>query len=145
MTDMHSIIEVRNLRFQYDGAGFRLAIDQFCVGSGEKVAVVGPSGSGKTTLLHLLAGVYPADTGEVRVAGGELAMMNDAARRDFRIANIGMVFQEFELVEYLTVRDNIILPYLINRRLKLTPDIRRAADDLAALGTPLLSLFAQWY
>lgn len=125
------MIEIRQLQFAFAHGGFRLAIDNLRIEQGERVAIVGPSGSGKTTLLHLLAGVYRADSGEIRVGDTRVHSLSDAARRDFRIANIGLVFQEFELVEYLNVRDNIVLPFLINKRLKLTSSVRAEGDRLA--------------
>jgi ABC-type lipoprotein export system ATPase subunit len=63
--------------------------------------------------------------------GVKLSTLSDARRRDFRIANIGLVFQEFELLEYLTVLDNILLPYRINPSLKLDLSVRRRAEQLA--------------
>ena len=95
------------------------------------MAFVGPSGSGKTTLLLLIAGVYTAQFGTIHVDDVELGRLNDAARRNYRICNVGFVFQDFELVEYLNVRDNIFLPYRINQRLKLCRSVRRRAVELA--------------
>jgi ABC-type lipoprotein export system ATPase subunit len=63
----------------------------------------------------------------------EVTQLGDGARRDFRISNIGLVFQEFELLEYLTVLDNILLPYRINPSLRLDPIVRDRAVDLARL------------
>ena len=103
------MIEVRDLRFHYTGSEFALHIDHLAVQSGEAVAMVGPSGSGKTTLLNLIAGVVLSDTGNIRVGKQQVDAMSDAARRSFRISGIGMVFQNFELLEYLPVVDNILL------------------------------------
>jgi ABC-type lipoprotein export system ATPase subunit len=125
------MIEVSDLRFTYSGSDFALHIDQLAVQSGETVAVVGPSGSGKTTLLNLIAGVAVADRGELRVDGRPLSSLGDPTRRAFRIKNIGMVFQNFELLEYLSVLDNILLPLRIGAGLRVTPDFRRRAKDLA--------------
>lgn len=66
---------------------------------GEKLAVIGPSGSGKTTLLNLIAGIVTPVNGKVEVAGTEVSALGDAGRRDFRIRNIGFVFQDFELLD----------------------------------------------
>jgi putative ABC transport system ATP-binding protein len=101
------------------------------VDSDEKVAVIGPSGSGKTTLLSLAAGILLADEGRIRVDGTEISAASDAARRDFRISNIGLVFQEFELLEYLTVRENILLPYRVSTALKFDREVRASVEPLA--------------
>jgi putative ABC transport system ATP-binding protein len=65
------------------------------------------------------------------VGDTELTSLADSARRDFRISSIGFVFQDFELVDYLNVRENILLPYLINNSLNLTRQVRQSADQLA--------------
>lgn len=109
------MIEIQNLSFRYPGNGFELAIDRLLVETGEKVAVLGPSGCGKTTLLNLVAGIERPRTGEIHVLNTEVQSLSESQRRDFRIRNCGMVFQEFELVEYLTSMDNILLPFSINR------------------------------
>jgi putative ABC transport system ATP-binding protein len=125
------MIEVRDLRFHYTGSEFALHIDHLAVQSGEAVAMVGPSGSGKTTLLNLIAGVVLSDTGNIRVGKQQVDAMSDAARRSFRISGIGMVFQNFELLEYLPVVDNILLPLRIGAGLKVTDGARRRAAELA--------------
>jgi putative ABC transport system ATP-binding protein len=125
------MISVSDLRFCYPGGEFELNVPDIRVAQGEKLAVIGPSGSGKTTLLHLMAGIRLPQTGTVITDGIEVTSLDDGARRDFRIRRIGMVFQEFELLEYLTVLDNILLPYRINRSLKLDEAVRRRAADLA--------------
>jgi putative ABC transport system ATP-binding protein len=126
------VIRIEDLRFQYGGSGFVLRVDRLTIARGERVAVVGPSGSGKTTLLYLLAGVCTAQHGRVVVDGTDLARLSDATRRDFRIGSIGLVFQDFELIDYLNVRDNILLPYYINGSLRLDSAVRMAAEALAA-------------
>lgn len=125
------MITISTLTFSYPDRGFHLEIPSFTVASGEKVAVIGPSGSGKTTLLNLVAGILVPDSGTIRVAERGISGLNDAERRSFRISNIGFVFQEFELIEYLNVLDNILHPYRITRTLKLTPAVREHAASLA--------------
>lgn len=126
------MIEISDLRFNYSGSEFALNIDRLLVESGETVAVVGPSGSGKTTLLNLIAGVMTADAGEIRVDDQSLSTLGDSSRRAFRINSIGMVFQNFELLDYLPVLDNILLPLRIGAGLRVTADLRRRAEELAA-------------
>ena len=125
------MIDISHLDFSYGQGTFRLSIEQFSVAAGERLAVIGPSGSGKTTLLHLVAGILVPEKGTIRVNGCELGELGDAARRAFRIAKIGLVFQEFELLDYLTVLDNILLPYRITNALTLVRDVRQRAMDLA--------------
>ncbi|TDJ35370.1 MAG: ABC transporter ATP-binding protein [Gammaproteobacteria bacterium] len=125
------MIEIGDLRFSYDEGDFSLEIPQLNVAHGETVAIVGPSGSGKTTLLNLIAGNATPQSGQITTNGYKISGLHDAARRDFRIANIGLVFQEFELLEYLNVLDNILLPYRINRTLVLDTSVRERAEMIA--------------
>ena len=128
---MTPMIHVENLRFRYGEGDFRLSIERLDVERGSTVAFVGPSGSGKTTLLNLVAGIVPATEGRVETDGVEVGTLAERERRRFRVTQIGLVFQEFELLEYLTVIDNILLPYRINPALRLDADVRRRAGDLA--------------
>jgi putative ABC transport system ATP-binding protein len=135
------MIDIRNLRFSYRQDGFGLEVDALSLAGGERVAWTGPSGSGKTTLLHLVAGIEMASGGRVECCGTDLTALGDAARRDFRIANVGLVFQDFALLDYLNVQDNILLPYRINRSLRLDGPVHARAQQLAAevgLGDMLL-------
>jgi putative ABC transport system ATP-binding protein len=128
---MIDMLEIYNLRFAYPGDGFCLQVEELTVAAGERVAWVGPSGSGKTTLLNMAAGIVLPAAGELHCCGVKLTDLGEAARRDFRIANVGLVFQDFALLDYLTVIDNILLPYRINRSLRLTEQVRDRADELA--------------
>lgn len=125
------MIKITSLRFEYPNGEFQLEISDFEVGGGEKIAVIGPSGSGKTTLLNLVAGIFVPQGGEVNVGNTDVSSLDDAARRDFRITNIGFVFQDFELLDYLNVQDNIIHPYRITRALKLNNQVRERTNQLA--------------
>jgi putative ABC transport system ATP-binding protein len=126
------MIELHSLEFHYDQSDFALQIEQLHLQDKEHVALIGPSGCGKTTLLNILAGVVLPDAGTVRVANQSVTQLSDARRRDFRIANLGLVFQNFELLDYLTVRDNILLPLRIGRGLSVTQELCQHAESLAA-------------
>lgn len=125
------MIELSDVYFGYTDSDFALQIGQFAIASGEAVAVIGPSGCGKTTLLNLMSGVVLPQTGEVQVVGQSMSTLADTARRALRISSIGMVFQNFELLEYLTVMDNILLPLRIGAGLKVTAELRQRARELA--------------
>lgn len=125
------MIEVRDLEFHYDSDEFRLTIPVLAVERGSRTACIGPSGSGKTTLLNLIAGVITPRQGRVVTNGVEVSRLSDAERRGFRITNIGLVFQEFELLEYLSVLDNILLSYRISSALRLDSSVRERAAALA--------------
>ena len=125
------MIQVSDLRFQYRSSKFQLRIPELSISRGEKVAIIGPSGSGKTTLLMLLAGASPLQHGSIRVDDTQVDRLTEAERRRFRISRIGIVFQGFELLEYLTVLENILLPFRINRSLPLSAESKARAISLA--------------
>ena len=125
------MIHIHDLGFHYREGEFRLTMPEFTVAGAEKVAVIGPSGSGKTTLLNLIAGIITPTQGDVNVADVLVSNLSDRERRDFRITNIGLVFQDFELLDYLNVLDNILHPYRITAALKLDREVRTRAVSLA--------------
>ena len=125
------MIEVTDMAFTYPHSPFRLRVPSMKITQGEKVAVIGASGSGKTTLLNLAAGILLPDTGSVLVAGRRVSELSDPQRRRFRISNIGMIFQEFELLEYLKVRENVLMPFRINGALDLDQQVRSRLNGLA--------------
>ena len=103
----------------------------FTVEKGEFVAIVGASGSGKSTLMNLIGGIDEPTEGRVVIDGQELYAMNESARAIFRRRNIGMVFQFYNLVPTLTAAENIMLPYLLDKR---EPEKARLAEILALIG-----------
>ncbi len=125
------MIRIEDVEFRYPEGEFSLSIPELSVEPATAVAVIGPSGSGKTTLLNLISGVAVPGRGRIEVAGTVVSDLPDAARRRFRIRHIGMVYQEFELLEYLSVIDNILLPCRISAALKLDDALRRRAIELA--------------
>ncbi len=126
------MIAIRELEFRYGTGGFRLEIPRLDVATGESVAFIGPSGSGKTTLLNLMAGIVSPSRGSIDLGGVNIAALSDRHRRELRITKIGLVFQEFELLEYLSVLDNIVLPYRINAALVFDAAVWQRARQLAA-------------
>ena len=80
---------------------------------GEMVAIMGPSGSGKTTLLHVLTGVDTPDDGEIVIGGETFSQLTEEEKAFFRRKHMGMIFQDFQLLESLTVKENILLPLML--------------------------------
>jgi putative ABC transport system ATP-binding protein len=108
---MDTLIELAEVTKRYPGDG-QPAVDQvnLQVTAGEAVAVMGPSGSGKSTLLNLIAGLDRPTAGTVTVAGQRVDRMSEGALARFRRAEVGMIFQFFNLLDDLTVADNVLLP-----------------------------------
>jgi putative ABC transport system ATP-binding protein len=92
-----------------------LSVSALAIERGEKVFIYGPSGSGKTTLLGLLSGVLRADSGAVRVLGTDLTALSNRGRDALRAAHVGYIFQLFNLIPYLSVQENIVLPCRVSR------------------------------
>lgn len=112
---MEHLIQVQNLHYRYPTAEHdTLYIPEFNLNKGERVFLYGPSGSGKTTLLEILAGILKVHRGEVKIAHQNLATLSEKARDQFRAKHIGYIFQSFNLIPYLTVRENIELPIHMN-------------------------------
>jgi len=109
-------IDIRNLQFSYGDGPDVLDIAALTVQRGARVFLHGPSGCGKTTLLGILAGVLPATTGQVRVLDRDLVTMRSAQRDAFRAEHVGYVFQQFNLIPYLSAYDNIALPCRLDAR-----------------------------
>lgn len=126
------IVKMHDLDFQYRQDGFRLQVPKLSFSNGHKVAVVGPSGCGKTTFLKLLAGIHVPQHGTLTVDGIDINRLADNKRREFRISRIGFVFQDFELLDYLSVLENILLPFRINSALCFDTEIKNRAIRLAA-------------
>ena len=105
-----SAVHLQDVTFSYEQNAPLLQIDELLIDEGERVFLYGPSGSGKTTLLGLVAGVLRADAGDVRVLGKDMSRLSASARDRHRGAEMGYIFQSFNLIPYLSVRENIALP-----------------------------------
>ncbi len=124
-------IAVRDLRFRYRGeGGFELRLPELTIAGGTRAALYGPSGCGKTTLLNLIAGILVPDAGTVQIGPTELTALDEGARRAFRISEIGFVFQDYALIDYLDVVHNVLYPYYLNPALHLDDAARQRAHAL---------------
>ena len=104
---MDTLLELRDLGFAWPGQAELLDIPQFSLGRGETLFLKGPSGSGKTTLLGLLGGVQRAARGQVQLLGTELGSLSAGRRDHFRVDHTGYIFQQFNLLPFLSVRENV--------------------------------------
>jgi putative ABC transport system ATP-binding protein len=108
---MDALIDVRDVTKRYDGGGVA-AVDgvSMRVAPGEAVAVMGPSGSGKSTLMNLIAGLDRPTSGTVTVAGQRIDTLSETGAARYRRQQVGIIFQFFNLLDDLTVMDNVLLP-----------------------------------
>jgi putative ABC transport system ATP-binding protein len=108
---MDDLLQINDVTKRYDGSG-QPAVDGITleIAPGEAVAVMGPSGSGKSTLLNLIAGLDRPTNGTITVAGQRIDRLSEAGMARCRRRQIGMIFQFFNLLDDLTVADNVLLP-----------------------------------
>src|SRR5580704_13974646 len=130
---METLVELAKVSKQYDRDGLAAVTDvSLEIGPGEAVAVMGPSGSGKSTLLNLIAGLDRPSSGTVTVAGQRIDRLSETALARFRRQRVGMIFQFFNLLDDLTVADNVLLPAQL-AGLSRRQARARVAELLAAL------------
>ncbi|MDO9225756.1 MAG: ABC transporter ATP-binding protein [Pseudomonadota bacterium] len=111
------LLSLENLIFRWPGqAEACLDIAEFDVAANEQVFIHGESGSGKSTLLNLIAGVLTPQSGKIEALGQPLSALSATARDRFRVDHIGLIFQQFNLIPYLSVLDNVLLPCRFSRR-----------------------------
>lgn len=124
------MIRCSHLQFTYPGESFSLKIDEMEIPAGTAAALIGPSGCGKTTLLNLIAGILLPDSGRVTVGDTAVNELGEAERQAFRIQTMGMVPQNFELLDYLTVEENLLVPFRISGNGTVPPEARERAETL---------------
>lgn len=121
------ILDIADVRFRWPGrTSFSLSVGALSLAAGETLLLLGESGSGKSTLLSLICGTIIPNAGRVAVAGTELTSLSGAARDRFRAEHVGVIFQQFNLLPFGNVADNICLP------LRFAPERRRRVGDARA-------------
>ncbi|KJY82012.1 methionine ABC transporter ATP-binding protein [Vibrio galatheae] len=129
----HSVVELDQVVFTWPGnTTATLDIPSLTIQSGEHLFIKGPSGCGKSTLLGLLTGINTASSGSVKVLGNNLTEMSGSKRDKFRASNIGYIFQQFNLLPYLSVVENVMLPCQFSnlRRQQVSGDLASYAKQL---------------
>lgn len=129
---MMNVIELQGLNYRWPGqAHDMLAIAELKIQQGEHLFIRGASGSGKTTLLNLLAGILLPSCGTLRILGKTTNTLGNVARDRFRADHMGIIFQQFNLLPYLSVLENVQLPcHFSNRRKQAAGDMQATAERL---------------
>ena len=133
LRDGQNDVDLQDVEFAWPGQAPLLQIERFTLGAGERVFLRGPSGSGKSTLLGLIGGVLTPQRGSVRLLGTDLVQLSAAERDRLRGAQLGFIFQMFNLIPYLSVIDNVLLPTRFNgarRGQVATTNLRNEAERL---------------
>ncbi|WP_230199436.1 ABC transporter ATP-binding protein [Bacillus ndiopicus] len=115
------MISVKQLTKHYQafrGAAIVKAVDgiSLTIEAGEFIGIMGPSGSGKTTLLNMLAGIEPVTAGEITIANTDITKLSKDRMAQFRRGHVGYIFQDFNLLDSISVKENIGLPLILDRR-----------------------------
>lgn len=112
---MNGAIAIKDLAFAYSGNKLVLDVADFQIKAGERVFLHGPSGSGKTTLLGLIGGILTPSRGSIHILGTNTSALSPTKRDMFRGTHVGFIFQMFNLIPYLSVLENIVLPVSFNK------------------------------
>ena len=126
------LIEITQLGFAWPGQPELLDIPSFTLSHGVSLFLKGPSGSGKTTLLGLLGGVQKPDRGSVRLLGTDLGQLSSSARDRFRVDHTGYIFQQFNLLPFLPVLENVLLPCRFSKTRAARAQMRHGSIEQAA-------------
>ncbi len=133
---MKSAVKLENVKFQYEKNNVVIKDLTLSIGYGEKIFIHGPSGSGKSTLLNIIANVLRPSCGSINILGEQTNKLNASQNDKFRGDNIGFIFQNFNLIPYLSIYENIMIPLIssIKRNQKVQGDfdkeIKRIAKEL---------------
>lgn len=147
MGNQGAILRLEDVRFRWPGRNsFEISVPNFHLQRGETALLLGESGSGKSTLLSLICGTVLPQEGIVEVAGTNVCMLSRGSRDRFRAEHIGIIFQQFNLLPFGTVEDNILLPlsFAPERRARAGSARETAASLARSLGLsePLISVRA---
>jgi putative ABC transport system ATP-binding protein len=115
---MKKMIDVQHLSKSFGTRNNKVTVLNdlnFSVEKGEFIGIMGPSGAGKTTLMNILSTILLPTMGSVKIDGADITQMREARLTDFRRENLGFIFQDFNLIDSLTVKDNIILPLTVSK------------------------------
>ncbi len=124
-------LALQRLEFSYPDQGFALSVPEIAIQPGESIALVGPSGSGKTTLLNLIAGILMPGKGNITLHDVTLSELDVQQRRQHRLRHIGMIFQSFELLDYLDVCDNVLLQARLCHEITIDDTLEERAHAMA--------------
>ncbi|AML51807.1 ABC transporter ATP-binding protein [Falsihalocynthiibacter arcticus] len=134
MQEVDPILEITDVAYRWPGrAGFSLTVPHVAVAVGESVLLLGESGSGKSTFLSLICGTILPERGKVDIAGTDITTLSGGARDKVRAEQIGVIFQQFNLLPFGCVMDNILLP------LRFAPARRKRAGNATAEASHLCS------
>ncbi|MDA8747760.1 ABC transporter ATP-binding protein [Litoreibacter sp.] len=127
-------LKITDVAYRWPGrAGFSLTVPDLSVAKGQSVLLLGESGSGKSTFLSLICGTILPDQGRVDIAGTDITALSGGARDKMRAEQIGVIFQQFNLLPFGSVMDNVLLP------LRFAPARRKRAGDATAQASQLCS------
>jgi putative ABC transport system ATP-binding protein len=139
MPEADTILDLDDVQYRWPGrTSFGLHVPNLTLAPAETVLLLGESGSGKSTLLSLICGTIIAQSGVVSVAGNNIASLSAGKRDRFRAETIGLIFQQFNLLPFASVQDNILLPlqFAPMRRKRVTGLVAEAERLCSALGLP---------
>ena len=127
------VLDIRDLRFRRPGRDWQLALSALRLQAGETIFLHGPSGSGKSTLLSLIAGTLAPQDGRLQVCGADMAALSGAARDRLRANRLGIIFQQFNLLPFLGMVDNVRLPCRFSSRRAGAASERFGSPEKAAM------------
>lgn len=114
---MTDALKIKNLIFSYPGANTNtIEVGHLDLKMGEKTFLQGPSGSGKSTLLNLIGGVLKPQSGRIEILGSNICQLNASQKDRFRANHIGFIFQQFNLISYMNVIENVLLPLKYSKK-----------------------------